>query len=56
MHCHPVCTICVSFLLPDSTTSMWGFNVKDCVNDVVAEHFAKTVRNKFLSAGPEIVW
>ena len=37
----------VSFLLPDSTTSEWGFNVKDDVDvdDDVVEHLAEAVRN-----------
>ena len=35
----------VSFLLPDSTTSEWGFNVDVDVDDVVVKHLAEAVRN-----------
>ena len=48
-HCQK-CDVCVSFLLPDSTTSKWGFDVDEDVDvdDVVVEHLAEAVHNNSL--------
>ena len=42
--------VCFSFLLPDSTTSVWGFDVDRDVNvdDVVVEHLVEAVHNNSL--------
>ena len=37
--------VCVSFLLPDSTTSKWGFGVDVDTDDDVLKHLAEAVRN-----------
>ena len=45
IHSYQMHNVRVSFLLPDSTTSEWGFKVKGGVDDVVVEHLAEAVRN-----------
>ena len=45
MHMEIRKNVCVSFLLPDSTTSEWRFRVDVDVDDVVVEHLAEAVRN-----------
>ena len=45
IHSYRVHNVLVSFLLPDSTTSKWGFKVKDGVDNDVVRHLAEAVRN-----------
>ena len=46
-HCQDVVlrNVCVLFHLPDSTSSVWGFDVNVDIDDVVVEHLAEAVRN-----------